>query len=247
MSVTLYQQIAQDLVGKVRSGELPVGSLLPTELQLMEAYGASRNTVRSALDRLQDMGMISRRRNRGTMVEAPPAAGTFTQSMSTLEDLVSLAQTAQRNVEGGGEVVLDINSARELRCPPGSRWLHIAMTRRQQGAALPLVWTDAYVDPHYKNVRRLAAKHPDMLLGDLIETHYGRPIATVEQTVSGCAIDDRLADKLEAKTGSPGLKILRHYRDGARVVVLATRSVYPADRYSLTTTLVRTKEAPRKE
>jgi len=243
VSVTLYQQIAQDLVGKVRSGELPPGSQLPTEMQLMEAYGASRNTVRSALSQLQDMGMISRRRNRGTRVEGPPAAGAFTQSMSTLDDLVSLARTAQRKVESAREEVLDVKRARELGCAPGSRWLHIAMTRHASGAAVPLGWTDAYVDPHYKELRRLASRHPDALLADLIETHYGRRIAAVEQTISGCVLEERLAGKLEAASGAPGLKILRQYRDAARAVVLTTCSIYPADRYSVKTTLVRNKPA----
>jgi len=177
VSVTLYQQIAQDLVGKVRSGELPPGSQLPTEMQLMEAYGASRNTVRSALSQLQDMGMISRRRNRGTRVEGPPAAGAFTQSMSTLDDLVSLARTAQRKVESAREEVLDVKRARELGCAPGSRWLHIAMTRHASGAAVPLGWTDAYVDPHYKELRRLASRHPDALLAEYaawVEERTGR-------------------------------------------------------------------------
>lgn len=241
MSVTLYQQIAQDLVAKVRSGELPPGSLLPTEMQLMEAYGASRNTVRSALSQLQDMGMISRRRNRGTRVEAPPAAGAFTQSMSTLDDLVSLARTAQRKVASAGEIVLDVRRARELRCAPGSRWLHIAMTRHAGAATLPLGWTDAYVDPHYKELRRLASRHADALLADLIETHYGRRIATVEQTISGCVLEDPMAGRLQAAPGAPGLKILRQYRDAARAIVLTTCSIYPADRYSVQTTLVRSK------
>jgi DNA-binding GntR family transcriptional regulator len=241
VAVTLYQRIAEDLVKKVRAGEWPAGTLLPTELQLMEDYGASRNTVRSALRQLQEMGLISRRRNRGTRVEAPPAPGAFTQSMSTLDDLVSLAQTAQREIQGGGEVVLDIGLARRLGSAPGSRWLHIAMVRREQNAKLPLGWTDAYVDPRYAGMRRLAAKHPGKLLADLIETHYGRRIATVEQTVVGCIIEAALAGKLAVEPGCPGLTVLRRYLDAARGVVLVTLSTYPADRYALTTTLTRSK------
>ena len=69
----------------------------------------------------------------------------------------------------------------------------IAMIRRETGAQVPLCWTDAYVDPHYAAVRRLAAKFPEHLLCDLLETHCGRPIATVEQTVTACAIPPKIA------------------------------------------------------
>jgi GntR family transcriptional regulator len=241
VTVPRYQQIAQHLVGKVTSGAWPVGALLPTELQLMQEYSASRNTVRSALKEMQEMGLVSRRRNRGTMVESLPAAGSFTQSLATLEDLVSLAQTAQRKIEETGPVVLDVGMARELGCPPGSRWIHMGLTRREGGAALPLGWTDAFVDTHYVGLPRLAAKHPAKLFCDLIEETYGRRIGTVEQTISACSVDGEIARRLQAEAGSTGLKVLRKYRDPASALVLVTRSVYPRDRYSLTTTMVRSR------
>ena len=218
---------------------LPVGSLLPSELDLAQSYGASRNTVRAALKQLQDMDLISRRRNRGTRVERLPAASAFTQSLSTLEDLVSFAKTATRVVTASKEVVLDIRGARELGCAPGSRWLNISMTRREIDGPAPLGWTDAFVDPHYAGVRRLAVKNPERLLCDMIETTYGRHIATIEQTVTACSVPDELTGKLAVAEGTPVLKIVRHYRDAARSIVLVTRSYYPEGRYALSTTLVR--------
>lgn len=240
MPIPLYQHLAQDLVQKVTSGVFPVGSVLPSELKLMETYGTSRNTVRAALKQLQDIGLISRKRNRGTTIQARPSAGAFTQSLSTLDDLVSFAKSATRAVNASREMVLDIDTARALGCQPGSRWLHIAMTRSEPGAAIPLAWTDAYVDPHYSGVRLLARKHPDRLLCDLIEMNYGRRIATIEQTVGARALGGELAKRLSVAEGTPGLEIIRKYRDAANAMVLVTRSYYPADRYVISTTLVRT-------
>ena len=240
MAIPLYQQVAQDLVQQVTSGAFPVGSVLPSELKLMERYGTSRNTVRAALKQLQDIGLVSRKRNRGTTVQAVSAAGTFAQSLSTLDDLVSFAKSATRTVNASKEVVLDIETARALGCPPGSRWLQIAMTRSEPGAAVPLAWTDAYVDPRYGGVRQLARKHPDALLCDLIEKNYGRRIATIDQTVGARALGAELAGRLSVPEGTPGLEIIRKYRDAANAMVLVTRSSYPADRYVISTTLVRT-------
>jgi len=240
MSVALYQQISEDLLQKISSGALPVGTLLPTEMALVERYRTSRNTVRMALQQLQARGLISRRRNRGTMVEAlPGGAATFTQSLSSLEGLVTLASTAQRQILGSEDVVLDTATAKALQCPPGSRWQHIYLVRREAGKPRPLGWTDAYVDAHYRRIRELAEKNPGALLTDLIETAYGRRIETVEQTVSSCAVSQGMAQALGVAKGTPALRVLRHYRDAARNLVVVTKSLYPENRYSMTTTLVR--------
>jgi GntR family transcriptional regulator len=240
MSVALYQQISEDLLQKISSGALPVGTLLPTEMALVESYRTSRNTVRMALQQLQARGLISRRRNRGTMVEAlPGGAATFTQSLSSLEGLVTLASTAQRQILGSEDVVLDTATAKALQCPPGSRWQRIYLVRREAGKPRPLGWTDAYVDAHYRRIRELAEKHPGALFSDLIETAYGRRIETVEQTVSSCAVSQDMAQALGVAKGTPALRVLRHYRDAARNLVVVTKSLYPENRYSMTTTLVR--------
>lgn len=239
MALALYQQIAADLTQKISSGDFGVGSLLPTEHQLMGSYGASRNTVRSALKQIETMGLISRKRNRGSTVEAQLGSASYSQSLTTLDDLISFARSAIRQVQDNAEVVLDIALARELGCVPGSRWLRISMTRTKAGGHIPLNWTDAYVDPHYSKLPDLAAEHPDKLLSDLIESQYGHQIVKVEQTVTSCIISSAVLAKLELNESTHGLKIVRKYRDASKAVVLATKSIYPGDRYSMTTTLVR--------
>jgi GntR family transcriptional regulator len=64
----MYQQIAEDLRQQIDSGVLARGSRLPTELELGEQYGASRNTVREAVKRLVSLGLIETRPGQGTFV-----------------------------------------------------------------------------------------------------------------------------------------------------------------------------------
>ncbi|MGE0798157.1 MAG: GntR family transcriptional regulator [Lautropia sp.] len=240
MPVALYQRIASELTRRITDGEFPAGSRLPTEFQLMSLYGASRNTVRSALAQLEEHGLVSRRRNRGTTVEAPPEGTTFSQPLGSLNDLINLASTARRLVHASSEQVLDAALARELGCAPGSRWLCIAMTRSAPNGRLPLSWTDAYVDPCYGDLPALARKAPDRLLSDLMEANYGRRIVKVEQVVTSCVIDGRLHEQLKLPAATHGLKVIRRYRDASAAIALATRSIYPGSRYAITTTLVRT-------
>lgn len=63
-----YHQIADELRGQIANGELPPGSQLPAEHDLMDRYAVSRNTVRLALKRLVDEGLLVAGQGRGTFV-----------------------------------------------------------------------------------------------------------------------------------------------------------------------------------
>src|SRR6266568_3324283 len=68
MMAVLYQQIAGDLRSRIEGGDMPPGSRLPTEIELMEKYAASRNTVRDAIKVLTNRGLVETRPGQGTYV-----------------------------------------------------------------------------------------------------------------------------------------------------------------------------------
>jgi GntR family transcriptional regulator len=68
MREPLYRQIAEDLMRRIESGEMRRGSQLPTELELMDSYNASRNTVRDAVKWLITRGLVETRPGQGTFV-----------------------------------------------------------------------------------------------------------------------------------------------------------------------------------
>lgn len=238
MSITLYSRIAEELARRIAEGIYPVGSLMPGENTLAAEFAASRQTVRAALSQLQDLGLIARRRGSGTVVTAERSRAGFSQSLSSLEDLMQLAARTPRLIQQVREVVVDVDLAGQLGVGPGTRWLRFSSTRGEAGQP-PMVWTDLYVDAHYKGIRKLAQQHPDRLVSDLIEERYGRRIASVEQTISGCAMPGPVARELGVPEQSPGLFILRHYRDAAGKLIEVSTSYHPADRYRFSMTLIR--------
>lgn len=64
----LYAQIAAVLRQRILAGRWRPGEQLPTLDELMREFGVARITVRLALDRLEQAGLIWRRRGRGTFV-----------------------------------------------------------------------------------------------------------------------------------------------------------------------------------
>lgn len=60
--------IARDIISKIKHGQYRPGTLLPSENQLTELYGASRETIRKALNELNDLGLIQKIKGKGSIV-----------------------------------------------------------------------------------------------------------------------------------------------------------------------------------
>jgi GntR family transcriptional regulator len=63
-----YRAIADDLRAEIDAGNLPPGSKVPGENELMATYGVEQPTARRALDVLKNEGLIVARRGAGTFV-----------------------------------------------------------------------------------------------------------------------------------------------------------------------------------
>jgi GntR family transcriptional regulator len=67
--VPFYFQLAELLEQEIASGRWEPGKRLPSEPELCERYGLSRTTIRQALTRLEQRGLINRRKGQGTFVQ----------------------------------------------------------------------------------------------------------------------------------------------------------------------------------
>ena len=64
----LYVQLMGLIRQSISAGELKSGDLLPSEAELCDAFGISRNTVRQAIGSLEEDGLVVRKRGKGTFV-----------------------------------------------------------------------------------------------------------------------------------------------------------------------------------
>ena len=58
-AVPVYRQIVDFVLGKVSSGEWPIGTRLPAQRQLAEQFGVNRSTISTAMDELSSYGMLA--------------------------------------------------------------------------------------------------------------------------------------------------------------------------------------------
>ena len=64
----LYRRISDGILARLAAGEFPIGSRLPTERKLADAYGVSRASVREAVVALEMIGVLELRKGSGIYV-----------------------------------------------------------------------------------------------------------------------------------------------------------------------------------
>jgi GntR family transcriptional regulator len=220
----MYQQVLERLRGDIVGGRYPVGSNLPPELQLCEAYGVSRNTMREAIKRLVEAGMLSRNKRAGTRIESDAPQNRYVASLATLSDLISDASRTHLEVHGTETRILEAEEAALVGCHAGELWLRVEALRYATGARAPLSHSVVYVHRDYAALAsRLKGRIRWIHL--LLQEHFGLELVRVEQEISALGLPTASAQKLGARPGSPGLQVLRRYylADGRLVLTAANR------------------------
>src|SRR4051794_4878055 len=87
LDAPLYARITNELQQRITTGEYPIGCLLPTEAELSEEFSTSRHTVREALRRLVEQGMVRSRQGAGTSVISAESNARYVQSFQSISDL----------------------------------------------------------------------------------------------------------------------------------------------------------------
>lgn len=69
--MNLHEKAQAYILAHIQGGDWAVGAQIPTEQELTQQLGISRPTLRQALARLTDAGVLTRVQGRGTFVAAP--------------------------------------------------------------------------------------------------------------------------------------------------------------------------------
>lgn len=131
----LWAQVLGHLTARLNAGEFE--QRFPTDLELVETYDVSRQTVREAVRRLSDEGLLKRERGRGTHVRKLE----FEHTPGTLEGLFHQVQ-AQGGVQTSRvrerRILTDPEIARQLELPARAKLIHIERLRLADGEPLAL-------------------------------------------------------------------------------------------------------------
>jgi GntR family transcriptional regulator len=222
---THHQQLAEDLLTQIADGTFAIGDRLPTEEQLCADYGLARGTVRRALGRLDQLGLISRRPRAGTTVIASIPVDGYQPVAQSSADIVALAAETRLVKPESREIVVDATLARRIGTRRGSMWFLLEGPRARRGDDdARLCWSEHYLRGDLPRER--------LLRGTFTAEHLA--VTQVEQTISASLLSSRMAVALDAEPGSAALVITRRNREPSGRLVSVGIHSHPADRYAIT-------------
>lgn len=228
-----HHQVYVALRSKLSGGSVPPGAALPTERALAELLGISRATLRRALSRLEDDGILVRRQGDGTFVAEKSVpqpsenlrgmTSEFSGHGSVTSRVLGLrlvpappALAGTLGVGHGPDEVVELRRLRSLNGDPLSIenvWLPAGLCRGIMGADLSTVSLyDALVDLGVRPVR-------------------------AEETVTAVTLDCDEAVLLAQPTGAGALLIERTSFDAVGRCVECVRTLIRSDRVEVRTEL----------
>lgn len=140
--VALWQQLHEDLVARLEGGEFP--ERFPGEIELREEYGVSRHTVREALRRLRQEGVIESSRGRASVAHP----GMISQQLGSMYSLFH--ELRSRGIEQRSELVVADRrpgpaAAERLGLPAETELVYLE--RLRLGDEVPFAVDRAWLDP----------------------------------------------------------------------------------------------------
>jgi GntR family transcriptional regulator len=213
-----YREIADDLRSRVLDGVHPAGRVLPSEAELSTEFGASRVTVRRALEVLREEGLVDARQGFGWFVAGHPLRQPLASLGTIEEQLADSGHRSERRVLRFAFVPAAPAVAAVLG--PGEV-LEVARLNLADGApfARVTVWCPEPIG------RRLTRRDVESAtFHDLLPVELGG----ATQTIGAAAATPADAAVLDVPPGSPVLVARRVTHAAAGPPVLVSEHVFPA-------------------
>lgn len=234
-----YQVLRERLRGEIAAGSYPDGTRLPTESQLVDRHGLSRQTVRRAFQDLVAEGVVVRIPGRGTY--ASDTGRRYLRQLGSIDDLMSLSDDTTMEVLDGLRRRVDVEAASRLRLD-GDIVFSVAFRRLHDGS--PFGHTTVHLPPE---VAATVLASPDLTAGavsthtviGLLEPHLDRLITEAAQSITVDSADEATAAAVGCNPGHPMLRVDRLYSDERGQPVELSVSHFLPEEYTYRVTLRR--------
>ncbi|KUO11125.1 GntR family transcriptional regulator [Streptomyces sp. DSM 15324] len=230
----LWYQVSQSLRASIL-GRSPRDPLrLPTEERLAEHYGVSVLTMRQALKELEDEGLITRHRRRGTFIEPDVRRGAPVRLLGSVDAIVAQQSGMATRLLAHGRGPVPAELAEHF--PDLAEVATYHRLRGDETTGEPTNHARNYVRPE------VAARiDPDDLarwpMTKVLRDVVGADIARITDTVEARLADPETARLLQVPLLSPILHYTGVTYDGDGRVLDTAVIHYRGDRFSFTVTL----------
>ena len=222
-----YLEIKHHVLGKIRAGTWPPGTLIPKEQSLADTFGCARMTVHRALRELAVEGVVERRRRSGTRV-----------ALQTSRNALLEIPRVDHEIERHGAVYRYQRLSRRIHRPSDTVAGQLGIPKT--GEALRVVCLHFASDVPFQLEERWINLDtvPDARTESFIETPPNvwllerRPWSETEHVIGAAAASTRDAGRLEIGTGDALLTVERRTWLDDRVITYV-RMLHPGRFYRL--------------
>jgi GntR family transcriptional regulator len=205
-TVPLYTQIKEALRAKIIDGTYVAHQQLPSESEMIAAFGVSRITVRQAINDLQKEGLLFKVHGKGTFVAMPNVAQELTHLQGFGEAMHRLGHETFSEVFGLKAVKGSSIACAKLDIEEGSMVTEIRRVRylNREPVSIDYSWVRHDVGARLteKNLR-------EKDLFSLIENELRQPLHSADVEIDATAATSEVAKLLKVAVGSPILRIER--------------------------------------
>jgi DNA-binding GntR family transcriptional regulator len=234
-----YQLVSRGVREDIAAGKYAGGVRLPTESELSEQHGVSRQTVRRAFHDLVAEGIVYRVPGRGTF--ATESGGRYLRQLGSIEDLMNLSADTTMEVVSPLRRRVDIEAASRLRLDVDVVYT-VVFRRLHDGVpfVLTTVHLPEHVARHVRNAPELAAggSSTHTVIG-LLEEHLRHPIAEAAQSITVAPASELVAEALGCSRDQAMLRVDRLYSDSEGDATELSVSYFHPDHYTYRVTLRR--------
>lgn len=233
-----YAELGDELQAAIEKGEYPVGTLLPTELELCERFQVSRHTARAALAQLISAGLVDRRPGAGTRVIAQNVAMRYEHEIDTVDLLMQYGNSTRLQVITAQRLPATAEVARQLEIAEGKDYLRLYTLRLEEPSRQPLAVTEMWV-PVRTGVP--VDKLLDVTSAARAVARFLEPskLSRVEQVFDATSFSTEDARQLSIKKSEPAMRVQRRYRDAQGKMLMIATSLHPPGRFAYSMVLSR--------
>lgn len=202
-----YHQVADTIRNAVAHQEWKAGHQLPSETEIAERLGVAPGTVRQAITRLVDEGMLERHQGRGTFVRRPDFSNSFFRFFRFQgkdgEALQPASRILKRSIEMPEQPVYEALELAEQESV-------IAIQRLRLVDGQPVLYEEICL-PHLRFAAFMSLKENEIgpLLYPIYEKFCGQVVARAQEQLTAGPASALLAEKLQINEAAPVVAIKR--------------------------------------
>jgi GntR family transcriptional regulator len=232
IGIPKYLRISRDIIRMIRRGKLTLGSVAPSEMDIIVKYRVSNTTARKALQELAGAGWVKRVKGRGTYVTSRRVGRSIDRILGFNKNMIEAGRQPSTKVLG-------------VRVSKIARSLALNGRRYHLPAPLCLIKRLRLADgvPMMKETRFISVqlcpgiekKNLAQSLYDIYERDYGLELSEVCQTLSAVTLNAKEdLDLFEVEDPIPAFRVEGLTFGGKEMILEMEESLYRGDQYNFT-------------